>query len=84
VLVIRPQRGGQHDGPAAQTQERAAVLVQHMLGRQVRDDVEFLGVEQDEKPGGPVGSRPGVVVEEPARICPPAVLVKRAGRAGPA
>src|ERR1022692_494276 len=49
------QRGGQHDGPAAQAKERAAVLVQDMLGRQGRDDVELLGVEEDQEPGDPVG-----------------------------
>jgi hypothetical protein len=48
-----------------------------MLGRQGRDDVELLGVEEDEEPGDPVGGRAGVVVEEAACVCPPAVLVKR-------
>ena len=78
------QRGGQHDRAAAQAQEGAAVLVQDVLGCQGGDVVELLGVEQDEEPGDPVGGRAGVVVEEPARVCPPAVLVKRPGRAGPA
>jgi hypothetical protein len=78
------QRGGQQDGPAAQAQERAAVLMQDMLSRQGCDDTELLGVEQDEEPGDPVGDRAGVVVQEPARVCPPAVLVKRPGGAGPA
>ena len=78
------QRGGQHDGPAAQAQERAAVLVQDMLGCQGRDDVELSGVEQDEEPGDPVGGRVGLLLEEPVRVGPPAVLVKRPGRAGPA
>ena len=35
------QRGGQHDGPAAQAQERAAVLIQDMLSRQGCDDTEL-------------------------------------------
>jgi hypothetical protein len=78
------QRGGQRDRAAAQAQEGAAVLVQDMLGRQGGDDVELLGVEQDEEPGDPIGGRVGVVVEEPACVCPAAVLVKRAGRPGPA
>jgi hypothetical protein len=55
-----------------------------MLSRQGRDDVELLRVEQDEEPGDPVGGRAGVVVQEPARVCPAAVLVKRPGEAGPA
>ena len=49
--------------------------MQDMLDRQRRDDVELLGVEQDQEPGNPVGGRVRVVVEEPARVCPPAVLV---------
>ncbi len=58
--------------------------LEDMPGCQGRDDVEFLGVEQGEEPGDPVGGRVGILVEEPARVCPPAVLVKRPGRAGPA
>ena len=78
------QRGGQDDRAAAEAQEGAAVLVQDMLGGQGCDDAELLGVEQDEEPGDPVGGRVGAVVEEPAGVCPPAVLVERPGRAGPA
>jgi hypothetical protein len=55
-----------------------------MPGRQGGDDVELLGVEQDQEPGDPAGGRVGIVVEESACVCPPAVLVKRAGWAGPA
>jgi len=79
------QRGGPRDRAAAEAEEGASVLVQDMLGRQGGDDVELLGVEQDEEPGDPVGDRACIVfVEEPARVCPAAVLVKRAGRPGPA
>jgi hypothetical protein len=78
------QRGGQHDRAAAQAQEGAAVFMQDVLGRQRRDDVQLLGVEQDEEPGDAVSGRVGVVVEEPARVSPPAVLVERPRRAGPA
>ncbi len=53
--------------------------MQDMLGRQRRDDVELLGVEEDEEPGNPVGDRAGVVVEEPARVCP-----RRSWSSGPA
>ncbi len=53
--------------------------LEDMPGCQGRDDVEFLGVEQGEEPGDPVGGRVGILVEEPARVCPPAVLVKRPG-----
>jgi hypothetical protein len=49
-----------------------------------RTDAELLGVEQDEEPGDPAGGRVCLLAEEPARVCPPAVLVERAGRAGPA
>src|ERR1700684_70969 len=45
------QRARQHGAPAVQAQERAAVLVQDMLSRQRRDDVEFLREEEDEEPG---------------------------------
>jgi hypothetical protein len=78
------QRGGQDDRAAAQAQEGAAVLVQDMPRCQGRDDAELLRVEQDEEPGDPVGGRVCLLVEEPARVGPPAVLVERAGRPGPA
>ena len=52
------------------------------LGCQGRDDVELLDVEQDEEPGDPVGwGRYASSWREPSRVCPPAVLVERPGRA---
>ena len=55
-----------------------------MLGRQSADDVEFLGVEQDQETGDPVGGRVGVVVQQPSRVGPAPVLVEWPGGAGPA
>jgi hypothetical protein len=62
------QRGGQHDRAAAQAQEGAAAFVLDVLGCQRRDDVQLLGVEQDEEPGDAVGGQVGVVVEESSRV----------------
>ena len=61
--------------------------MQDMLSRQGCDDTELLGVEQDGEPGNPVGDRAGVVVQEPTRVCPPAVLATwtcKPGRSGSA
>jgi hypothetical protein len=78
------QRGGQDDRAAAEAEEGAAVLVLDVAGGQGGDDAELLRVEQDEEAGDPVGGRAGAVVEESPRVGPPAVLVERPGRAGPA
>jgi hypothetical protein len=58
--------------------------VQDVLGCQRRDDVQLLGVEQDEVPGDAVSGRVAVIVEEPSCVSPPAALVDWPGRAGPA
>jgi len=78
------QRGRQDDRAVAEAEEGAAVLVQDVPGGQGGDDAELLGVEQDEEAGDPVGGRVCLLVEESSPVCPPAVLVERPGRAGPA
>ena len=84
VALLFDGRRLQADATAEVAPEGAAVLVQDMLGRQGRDDVELLGVEEDQEPGDPVGGRVGVVVEKPVCVCPAAILVKRPGGSGPA
>jgi hypothetical protein len=71
-------------GASAQAQEGAVVLADDVLSCQRRDVVELLGVKQDEEPGDPVSGLVVLLMEKPPGVCPPAVLVKGPGGAGPA
>jgi hypothetical protein len=72
---------GQGDRGGSEGDGDRGAVVADVVGRQLGDRGDVLGVEQEQEAGDPVLDRERVVVEEPACVVP-AFFARRAGLAG--
>jgi hypothetical protein len=77
-------RLGEHDRGRAQQELDTVAVGVDVVGGELADGGDALGVEDQQEPGDPVGGLQAGVVQEPARVGPALLGVQRAAGALPA